>query len=118
MVVAHDMCLGLDAFAHAWPDGSYGFPPITLDDLAVQHALASPGGTTLILPDWPSRAWYPLVRGSERVTVLKLGAASKALSPGPSGFEGLKMGLEEPTWKQLKLLAVHFAPIPPAAGPQ
>ncbi len=51
--------LGIDAFAHPWPNVSlYAFPPIKLIPAVLYRVKVSDARLLLIAPFWPSQTWF------------------------------------------------------------
>ncbi len=51
--------LGIDAFAHAWPNVClYAFPPIKLIPAVLSRVKVSSARLLLIAPFWPSQTWF------------------------------------------------------------
>ena len=99
--------LGLDALSQEWEVPSYGFPPMRMAGEAVLAALRAPAPTVLILPDWPSQPWSPLLARAD-VEAVPLGRAMDVTRPGPSGRR--RMVEAEATWHNMRLTAYRFSP--------
>ena len=62
-----------DAFANEWPEGLlYCFPPMHLVPSVLRHVAQSSARVLLVVPDWPSQPWWPLLlRLSRRSRLLR-----------------------------------------------
>ena len=62
-----------DAFANEWPEGLlYCFPPRHLVPSVLRHVAQSSARVLLVVPDWPSQPWWPLLlRLSRRSRLLR-----------------------------------------------
>ena len=53
----------IDAFTFPWTNGlGYAFPPFCLLGRILQKVLRDKADIILIVPDWPTKAWYPLFK--------------------------------------------------------
>jgi hypothetical protein len=51
----------VDAFTIPWSDGLYyGFPPFCLIGRALQKIVQDGSSIILVVPNWPTKAWYPM----------------------------------------------------------
>ena len=85
-----------NAFTLSWRnENAYAFPPPHLIPATLQHAITCGGPLTLVIPQWPSAYWWPLIAPegqnwhSHVVEAIRLPKGSKCLLPGcHSDFSG------------------------------
>ncbi|XP_041417784.1 uncharacterized protein LOC121393399 [Xenopus laevis] len=74
----------IDAFAHSWDNlWAYMFPPFAMIFKVLKKILISKFEIIAILPDWPRRPWYPLLRRLSVDRPMRLPDRQDLLSQGP-----------------------------------
>ena len=94
-------CRGLDALAATpWEGPCYAFPPSYLAQAAIEAALGSRAGASIILVlfDWPAQPWYPLLAAFESVD---LGPVAEVACL----IRGKRPIGQEATWRSTRLRA-------------
>ena len=85
------IAVGIDAFSLCWKDETfYAFPPFSIIAQVLQKVQQDQGTGILVVPDWPTQVWYPVihclllsppVRLPRRARLLRLPSQPEAVHP-------------------------------------
>ena len=76
-------CVGVDALTFSHPGMLYAFPPAILIPALVAHVVRQRLRMVMVVPEWPTQAWWPLVCGWPS---MRLGPVRNVVEAGQFGL--------------------------------
>lgn len=95
----------IDCFTVDWSrDFNYVFPDPAVILRVVRHARACKAKMIIVVPEWPSQPWWPILQAAAVSPPLHLGRGYTACEPGPSLLFGSASASFLPEWLLLAFL--------------